>query len=91
MDKIFADGFYFDRKDNAPDFVIGSVSVNIHKALDFLREHANEKGYVNLDIKRSKGGKVYMELNTWTPNQGQAQQAAQTVASNADMDQDIPF
>ena len=29
QDKIFADGFIFKRRENAPDFVIGNISVKI--------------------------------------------------------------
>lgn len=65
--KIFADGFYFERRENAPDFVIGRLSVKVNKAKDFLDAHTNEKGYVNLNILRSKDGGAYMELDTWTP------------------------
>jgi len=65
--KIFAEGFYFERRENAPDFVIGRVSVKVNKAVKFLNAHANEKGYVNMNILRSKDGGAYMELDTWTP------------------------
>ena len=95
MDKVFADGIYFDRNDNAPDFVIGKISIQIGKALPFLQENANEKGYVNLQVKRSKGGKLYVELDTWQPQQpnysGTAQPAAQQPAAGAGPDDKIPF
>lgn len=65
--KIFADGFYFERRENAPDFVIGRLSVKVNKAKDFLDAHVNDRGYVNLNILRSKDGGAYMELDTWQP------------------------
>jgi hypothetical protein len=65
-DKIFADGFIFKRKDNAPEFVIGAMSVKVDEAISFLKEH-QKNGWVNLDVKQSKSGKYYLELDTWVP------------------------
>jgi hypothetical protein len=65
-EKVFADGFIFKRKENAPEFVVGSQSINVNDAIAFLQ--ANQKnGWVNLDIKQSKNGKYYCELDTWQP------------------------
>jgi len=66
-DKTFADGFLFTRNSNAPEFVMGKLSIAVDDAVAFLREHKDAKGWVNLDIKKSKAGKFYMELNTWKP------------------------
>ena len=65
-DKIFADGFVFDRRDNAPDFVIGRVSVKVEEAIKFLQTHKNERGWVNIQVKKSDKG-FYTELDTWKP------------------------
>ena len=35
QDKIFADGFIFKRRENAPDFVIGNISVKVDNAIGF--------------------------------------------------------
>lgn len=65
-EKIFAKGFSFKRRESAPDFVIGNLSVKVDEAIETLK--ANEKnGWVNLDIVNSKEGKPYVEVNTWTP------------------------
>ena len=66
-EKIFAEGFIFKRQENAPDFVIGGVSIKVEEAINFLRE-MNKDGWVNLNVKQSKAGKYYMELDTWTPD-----------------------
>ena len=50
-EKIFADGFAFKRKENAPDFVVGSMSVKVDEAILFLKDNA-KKGWVNIDIKQ---------------------------------------
>jgi hypothetical protein len=66
QDKIFADGFIFKRRENAPDFVIGNISVKVDDAIGFLT--ANQKnGWVNLNVLNSKGGKPYIELDQFVP------------------------
>ncbi len=64
-DKIFCDGMIFKRpKNDAPDFVKGSVSIKVDDFKKFLDTHV-KNGWVNLDLKLSKGGKLYLELNSW--------------------------
>ena len=65
-EKVFADGFIFKRRESAPEFIIGEISVKVDEAVEFLQKNAN-KGWVNLDVKLSKGGKYYIELNTFKP------------------------
>ena len=63
-EKVFASGFLFKRNENAPEWVIGSQSIKVDEAIAFLQENQNN-GWVNLQVKKSKGGKFYMELDTW--------------------------
>jgi len=37
------------------------------KAIAFINEHANDKGYVNLDMLMGKSGEPYLKLNTFVP------------------------
>jgi len=62
--KTFANGFIFKRNDNAPDFVVGKLSIKSQDAIMFINQH-NKKGWLNLDIKKSKEGKFYIELDTY--------------------------
>lgn len=64
MDKVFVNGIIFKRNPNAPEFIIGSMSVKIDEFKAFMDKH-NNNGWVNLDIKKSKTGKIYVELNTY--------------------------
>lgn len=64
--KVFADGFMFKRSESAPEFVIGGISVKVEEATKFLATN-QKNGWVNLDIKQSKSGKYYLELNTFEP------------------------
>ena len=83
-DPVFADGVFFKGpREGAPDFVKGSVSIKTAEAIPFLQ--ANEdNGWVNLDLKQSKGGKLYFQLNTWKPKSNTAEAAD-------GLDDDIPF
>jgi hypothetical protein len=63
---IFAEGFNFKRKENCPDWVIGSLGVNKEQAIKWL---ASQKGdWVNMDIAQSKSNNFYVALNTWKPS-----------------------
>jgi hypothetical protein len=64
QEKVFADGFIFKRSDNAPDWVVGSMSVKVEDAIAFLQANA-KNGWVNLKVNSAKSGKYYMELDTW--------------------------
>ena len=65
---VLADGFFFDKpREGSPDFVKGRLSIQAEKAIALINTHKNEKGYVNLDLLKSKEGKLYMTVNTWKP------------------------
>ena len=65
-EKIFADGFLFKRKEAAPDFVVGGLSLKVEEVIPFLKKHA-KNGWVNLDIKQARSGNYYVELDVWEP------------------------
>lgn len=73
---IFADGFIFKKKDNAPDFVVGQLSIAVEDAIQFMGQH-EKNGWVNLDIKQSRAGKYYIELNQFVPKNQQAEKSTQ--------------
>lgn len=63
-EKIFADGFVFKRNENAPDFVVGRLSMKVDEAVAFIKK--NEKsGWTNLSIKQARSGNYYVELDTF--------------------------
>lgn len=69
--KIFADGISFSppsdiTKEKAP-WVRGKVSIIADKLIPFIEKYKNERGWVNLDLKKSESGVLYLELNTWKP------------------------
>jgi hypothetical protein len=96
-EKIFADGFSFKRNENAPDFVVGRLSLKVDEAIAFIKE--NEKnGWVNLNIKTARSGNHYVELDTFdpksrtegTPSGAQASKPKPMAKAKTD-DGDLPF
>lgn len=64
MEKKYIDGFFVNQpRDNAPEFVLGQISIRAEQFVNFLKENVNEKGYVRIDLLRSKNGDVYAKLN----------------------------
>ena len=72
-EKIFAQGLIFKApRPKAPDFIKGTLSVKVDEFKEFIDKYIN-KGWVNIDLKVSKGGKYYAELNTWKKKETQAE------------------
>jgi hypothetical protein len=100
-EKIFANGFSFKRKDNAPEFVVGRLSMKVDDAIEFIK--ANQKnGWINLDVKKARTGNFYIELDTYSPKEGESSTEAKRMpnksqspkSSNFDIagdDDDVPF
>lgn len=101
MEKQFTKGFYFKKHEKAPSFVVGQLSIKVPDAIPFLEENQSNAGYVNIDIKLSKNGTYYCELNTWKPTKDTASedQSNQEKLNNETVEypedtinpEDIPF
>jgi hypothetical protein len=89
-EKVFAQGLIAKRRDGAPDFVTCSLSVKVDEFKEFLDTHA-ANGWVNLNVKKSQGGKYYAELDTWKPNKEANQDAPQASTAEAEPEGDLPF
>ena len=93
----FVDGVFVSRRDNAPDFVVCSLSFFEPKFAEYMANNINGKGYVNIDILMSKAGKPYAKLNEWKPAESQEtpQEQHDRVEQQCDDNQqsfdDIPF
>ena len=72
-EKIFADGFSFKKRENAPDFVVGRISVKVDDAIAFLKKYA-KGGWVNLNCNQAKSGNYYLELDTCVPKNAPAKE-----------------
>lgn len=65
---VFVDGMRFDRpKEGAPDFVKGRISVKLDDFIRFAQAHKNDRGYLNIDLKKSQKGVLYLQLDDWKP------------------------
>ena len=95
-EKIFADGFVFKRNENAPDFVVGRVSVKVDEAIAFLKQHESN-GWVNLGVKTARSGNYYMDLDTFQANDSSKKEGevdkyeAKSKAVAEDPADDLPF
>ena len=87
-DKVFADGFLFKRRENAPDFVIGNISVKVDEAIAFLKSNS-KNGWVNLNVLTASSGKPYVELDTFVPKP-QNTETKQTPVQETETE-DLPF
>ena len=63
-EKIFADGVKIDAKQTQYGEII-KLGIKADKFIDFLAKYTNDRGYVNLDLKKGQKGNYYLELNTY--------------------------
>ena len=79
---------------NAPDFVKCAISIKIDDLLEWLGNRP-EDGWVNIDVKESKGGKWYAAVSHFRPKQQNAPQeskpGANVPAAEYDDDSGEPF
>lgn len=66
MSNPLAKGLYVKAPhERAPDFVLYDISIKCDDFFDFMAEHKNDKGYINLQILRSRDNKPYAVLNEY--------------------------
>lgn len=81
-EKVFAEGAIV--KKSTYGF---KISIKKDDFVKFLDANTKEGGWVNLELKEAKaGGKFYIELDTWKPNQSETP----VIATNSQSD-DLPF
>jgi len=65
-DKQFIPGLYVKPPhEKAPDYVKCKISLKRAEVAAYLASQS--EGWINLDVKVSKDGKWYAEINTWKP------------------------
>ena len=80
----YLEGFWVEKPHpKSSDFVIAKVSLNVEK----LAKAINERGdkFINLQIKESKEGKFYAEIDEWKP------ESKENWYDNNKKDEDFPF
>ena len=66
MEKIFVRGLrVYKPNENAPEFVKLNFQAFVDDFVQFLQENKDSNGQVRFDMKKSKGGALYLELNTY--------------------------
>ena len=88
-ENTFVDGmFVYKPHENAPKFIKLRVSIKVEEFKKFADAHKNGKGYINLDLKKSKEGKYYLTLNEWKKD---GRDVIDDAIGNEINAQDIPF
>jgi len=59
---LFIDSFTFPNGDE-----MLKTSFKAENFIEWLKANTNDKGYVNVDFKKSKAGKWYAQKNTFIP------------------------
>ena len=102
-ERVFADGFSFRKPSaDAPEYVVGSLSLKVDDAIAFVNAHKNANGWINLSIMIGRSGNPYVELNTYEPKKddgeptevkpkAKAKPAPQPEPEVEEEDEDLPF
>jgi len=74
--KEFCKGLYFNETDltknietNEKQFIFFKVSIRKKELIEYLESQNNDDDWTNVDIKRSRSGKFYGEVNTYKPRE----------------------
>lgn len=88
---VFLDGLIAKRPhEKAPSFVKARLSFKVDDFIKFLQRYQN-KGWVNADLKVSKNGKLYAQLDTWKADENQKQNETKTSEPDPADPDDKPF
>ena len=91
-EKIFADGMRFELPgEKAPTWIKGKISINADKFIAFVEQYKNERGWLNLDVKESKNGTLYVELNTYNLSKQKTQYKTTKTEEKTDEGADSAF
>lgn len=88
-EKIFADGVKIDAKQTQYGEII-KLGIKADEFIDFLAKYTNDRGYVNLDLKKGQKGNYYLELNTYKSESVSNQTEDEEVVQFGKFDE-IPF
>lgn len=67
MDAKFVPGMFAKKPhERAPDFVKARLSIKVPEVREYLG--AEEKEWINLDLKESRDGKYYLQVDEWEPS-----------------------
>jgi hypothetical protein len=85
-DEILPEGLrFFNKKDNQPDFVIGSLVVTMNDLFEFCKKNPElvteyqSKKQLRLQILKSQKGNLYAKVDTWKPTQAGADEPKESL------------
>ena len=87
---------FFDKNQNAPDFVLGSLVITLDDFKAFVNNNAHllteyqGKKQIKLQLLKSKAGKTYLNVDTFKPTEQPTQPNIPAV-SEAEAVDDLPF
>ena len=93
-------GMFVKRNEKAPDFVVCNISIKADEFDMFVKENKNDKGYVNLQVLKSKDkGTLYAVLDTFEPKANTAHTQVKNPVKtketdpfqNGNSEDDMPF
>lgn len=104
-EKVFPKGLMiFPKKENQPEFVIGSMVVDVDNIANDNSQYLTDyqgKRQLRVQILKSREGKVYMQVDTWKPNTASDTRSAEQLKKINDAEhvnisepadfQDLPF
>jgi len=89
QDKEFVNGLNFKPpRDNAPEFVKGSGSINRQRMIEFLNSKRDE--WINFNVLVGRSGNWYAEVDNWKPTNKAPTPAVEGSDIN-EMESDIPW
>ena len=81
---IFTNGMFCDEHKFDSGDVITKLSFRKDEFIEWLNQHVNEKGYVNVIVGKGQSGKLYGRLDTWQPKPSNQPQSNPQDANNQD-------
>ncbi len=66
-EKVFVDGLRVRAKrENAPDWIKMRMSIKREELISWLQSRSED--WIEIDVKESRAGNLYAEVDTWKPN-----------------------
>ena len=70
-EKQFLNGLYINPPPPNLDWLVCKIGIDVQQLLQTLQNSNEDR--INLDVKQNDNGKYYAEVNTWKPDQSNAQ------------------
>lgn len=95
-EKILPKGIrFFQKHEKAPEFVLGTLIISLNELVQFCKDNPsllseyNGQKQLKLQVKKSKGGNLYADIDTYKP--GQSAPEPSPTANKEQPGDDLPF